>query len=464
MKTLKTLLIIILSISALSCQKDDISYLSEISSVADTKIESQNITPQKIYTTSIQNHEWNRGLFTHSIDFIDFGGTSPVEVGTSFSYFDYDLDGDLDIFAFPESILRGNKSQGGWPPPVLLINEGLTPSRRSIKWKMVENIVPNFNVTRGYRKLTSADLNNDGYLDFVGFNAEDPYAGNGFRIMGGIDTFIFNPEDGTFTYNEVFPYSEGALPYFHGGTLADVNQDGWVDIIGGGVSANIFFNNQGSFNGEYIQVSKYKSSGHSNADIYSIDAIDINKDGYPDLLVGASKKPWSNGYYETFDREDFGKPSEIYFGSPEYPHYKNEPDIVLDLEYDYTDLNENQWLSSTFSANMDWSVIDFDNDGDLDIFTFLIKDYGTTSVILYHENDNGDFIPKTEEVFESGHQFFDMQYSVGGGLSYFKVWDIDGDGIKEILFEITSIDGKNGYKKVNGKYRKVAIPNIYNTN
>ena len=80
MKKYLFLLLIIIS----SCSKEEL----------DDYIEppNPNPIPQTIYSTSIQNHEWNDGWYSRDRE------SYPVEFFSAFEYFDYDLDGDLDIF------------------------------------------------------------------------------------------------------------------------------------------------------------------------------------------------------------------------------------------------------------------------------------------------------------------------------------------------------------------------------
>lgn len=505
------LLLPIIFISCISCEKDEIYDLIENVEVIETEgdviddtdgvvdestettdenqpdetkpptteefIYSAGSYEQTIYPTSIQNHEWNSGWYQgdgshgYGADLYEMGGTSFVYPSPSITYFDWDFDGDIDVFTFAHQIRdeSNNNIQDKERKPVILENNGLINGR--IDWILREDISPNWPGVRGYRKIATADIDNDGDLDVVAFNAEDPYDGNGNRFMGGIDLYRFNKEDGKFYYEQISPYGEKAYYYFHGGTLGDVNNDGWVDIIGGGTGPKIILNNQGTFiwNTHY-EVTKYNSYDWDLADVYSIDAIDINNDGLLDLLVGASKKPKMYWYFDFFERKDFGAPGEIFLNTGTYPYYNNEPDIILPVEYDYSNQSEQVWKDQTFGVHYDWSVIDFDNDGDLDIFSYLLQDGDTNVLIQYHENIGNTFLPKTSEVFEDGEQFLpgyslgNLGSPAGSALIWIKSWDIDGDGEVEVLFEGTSPNGTTGLKKVNGKLKKYTIPNIYSTN
>lgn len=508
MRNFKTLLFLVLSLSILSCEKDDIYDLMENAEIINTETdtiddtdggvdessentdgsqsdESETTTTQEfvysagsyeqtIYPTSIQNHEWNKGWYQHEgDDWFENGGTSRIWPSPSITYFDWDFDGDLDVFTFVHQIRdSSNNNYLKYPEenkPVILENQGVVGGR--IQWVLRDDISPNWPGTRGYREIGTADIDNDGDLDIVAFNAEDAIWWNGDISKGGIDLYRFNKEDGKFYYEQISPYGELAYYYFHGGTLGDVNNDGWIDIIGGGTGPKIILNNNGTFNwNTHYEVTKYNSTGWDLGNVYSIKSIDINGDGLLDLLVGASKRPRMHWYFDFFERKDYGAPGEIFLNTGTYPYYNDEPDIILPVEYDYSNQSEQVWLKQTFGVHYDWSVIDFDNDGDLDIFSYLLQDGDTTVLIQYHENIGDSFLPKTSEVFEDGEQFIygrslgNLGSPDGTPLIWIKSWDIDGDGDVEVLFEGMSPNGRTGFKKVNGKLTKYTIPNIYSTN
>lgn len=454
MKTLIKKVSIILSILIVSsCSKDEL-----YDNVSDNSV---NVDPPKtlitppIYPTSIQNNEWNSGWYTTIYDWAGNGGTSQVIFMVSGTFIDFDKDGDVDVFVAAEQVHDDTGYRIGQNYPLILENQGVKDGIKQWKTRMdlVETPYKNAN-GRNYRKLTSADIDNDGDLDIVAFNAEDPQVLNSFRIMGGID--IFRNNNGKFVFEEVVPYQEGHNTYFHGGTLGDVNNDGWVDIIGGGTSPKVYLNNSGKFENTFFEPTMFKEGFYDVADIYSIEIFDINQDGYNDLLVGAAKKPWSPFYSLVYTMEDFGRNSEIYFGKAEYPYFETYPSIRLEPEINYA-IYGSRMTEYTFDANMDWVVTDFDNDGDYDIFTGSMKPQGIeNNTITYYENiDNKEWVESNDKVFVQGQQYFDKN------LSWIKVWDIDGDGKKEILIEASSRNPNfNAWKQNSeGKYYQTLIRN-----
>ena len=205
MKKYLFLLLIIIS----SCSKEEL----------DDYIEppNPNPIPQTIYSTSIQNHEWNDGWYSRDRE------SYPVEFFSAFEYFDYDLDGDLDIFCrvgfYPN---QGDSNAANTNNDIrILINNNNT-------WTLADRDIVDIQPNRAYRKIVTVDIDNDGDLDMIGFNAEDPAEFNGYRTMGGLDLFRFN--DGKFYFEEIIPYQEGNPTFFHSGTAADINNDGRIDI------------------------------------------------------------------------------------------------------------------------------------------------------------------------------------------------------------------------------------------
>lgn len=442
---MKKFILPLIALSLFSCTKDEIIF-DEITFI--------NPIPQTIYNTSVQNHEWNDGWYSTILDNINNGGSSKVEFHCGGTYLDYDFDGDMDMFIVSEYLLddSGNKKPNTEYTIVLLENQGLGANHK-IKWKLVEDKIST-QPKRIYRKVVSGDIDNDGDLDIVAFNAEDPYEGNGNRIMGGIDIFRFN--DGVFTFEEVVPYSTTMHNYFHGGALGDVNGDGFIDIVSGTTSLKIFLNNNGTFTNDFIEPTEYSETGKGLTQMFSHEVFDINGDGYNDLLLGTARSINNSGYWNTYGEEGgiklYAKHSEIFYGKPDYPYFEKEPSVILDSEYEFS--TDDNWRILTWDGNMDWVITDFDDDGDYDFFTYVIRPYvaGGPSLISYYENQDNNFIIKTKEVFGYNQEFFN------DGVSWLKVWDIDGDGNKEILIEESNTTGFNAWiKKNDNKYYQETI-------
>lgn len=442
MKNYKILSLLVLLIFTWSCQKDDIYDLTDDIKIVNGGILTTNPIPQTIYPTSFENHERNSGWYNTLNDNILYGGTSNVEFHSGVSYIDYDLDGDEDIFVVSEKLINldGHGINDSQQLVGMLINNGIDSSG-NIKWTFATGMFDH-QPKRIYRKTTVADIDNDGDLDIVAFNAEDPYEGNRNRIMGGIDIFRF--ENGKFTFEEMYPYSQGMENYFHNGALGDFNNDGWIDIVGGTSELKVFLNDgAGNFKDYYMPT--HYDSNHSTgmAGIFSTEVFDINQDGYMDLLLGTARNNNSSFYWDYYE-EDGGKKmlknhSEIYFGKPEYPYFDINPSIIIEGEHDFS--NHPNWDTLTWDGNMDWTIADFDNDGDYDFIVYLIRPQGVggPSALSYYENNNNVFTAKTKELFGYNQEFFP------DGISWIKTYDINNDGKLEILIEESKNAGFNAW-------------------
>ncbi|MEL0103691.1 MAG: VCBS repeat-containing protein, partial [Gammaproteobacteria bacterium] len=404
--------------------------IEELEILVDIK---NNPIPQTIYPTALQNHEWNKGWYSRERE------SFPVEFFSAFEYFDYDLDGDLDIFCrvdfFP--------GQGGDPANTNNSLRVLIKNKNT--WTVAdENIIEQSG--RGYRKISTVDVDNDGDLDMIAFNAEDPAEYNQYRYMGGLDLFRF--EDGKFYYEELYPYQEGNIHYFHSGTAGDINNDGWVDIIAG--NGNVWLNKG---DGSYEET-PFKLIQNDKSSWYSSEMIDVNGDGYNDLLIGKSHDDY--WYFEQGGTDEmYGRTQFIYFGKSQYPYFDMDNPYTLPTNYDFYGTSE--LIEKGLSSTMDFAVIDFDKDGLLDIFTLshsAIKPphgdgtSGQINVLEYYEN-NGDntFTNKSDNIFlNKSNELSDSK------TNWWKVWDVDGDGNLEIILEVEEYEFTHFRKDNQGKY------------
>ncbi|MDW7691418.1 VCBS repeat-containing protein [Flammeovirgaceae bacterium SG7u.111] len=138
------------------------------------------------------------------------------------SFFDYDQDGDLDVFVANYPNVK--VSQGNSFYKLKMDENRLEESGHLYRNKgnnTFENVtdeaqVRNFGLTLG---LVTSDLNNDGWVDM--------YVSNDFNVP---DYFYLNQKDGTF--KEVLQQATRQTSMFGMGTdAADFNNDGLVDIV-----------------------------------------------------------------------------------------------------------------------------------------------------------------------------------------------------------------------------------------
>jgi hypothetical protein len=123
--------------------------------------------------------------------------------------------------------------------------------------------------------ILAGDVNNDGNSDLVVFNQED----------GAVGILLGNG-DGTFQSEVINQVGDWALQ----GALGDLNNDGYLDIVVPVSPSQIavLLNNQ---NGTFASPVTYNSAYVLNAPPYyypephSVAIGDLNKDGYPDIVI-----------------------------------------------------------------------------------------------------------------------------------------------------------------------------------
>ena len=419
--------------------------------------------PPVEHNTSIQNHEWNNGWFNNNTHHIDYGGTSPSHFRRGFTYFDYEGDGDMDVFACVPHF--ENEIDEEHLEYQIIVNKGTIGG--VVQWEVKKDII--INQLPYYATLLSPiDIEGDGDMDIVVFVGDDPNNYNGGEPAGG-GIFVYVYEDGNYDYKTIEPYvnQEFGVPmdgFFHGGSVGDINGDGLADVVAGTNKIYYWINN-GGYN--FTKITSYNWQDAANPDylnqtdgftffgdfqnlngtgmfICSEHMFDINQDGYIDLFVGIPNDD---------DRSNQGhrKNMRIYYGKAEYPYFNLEPDVILETHIGFDDWNDQ------YSCVLDISITDWDGDGDYDIFTSSYPNNPNkgTMVSYYQNQNNNSFINKTTEVFFGEDYIYDNCSS-----AFVKVFDADGDGTKDLVQETgqpkisSECSTINGWKKQNGKLTK----------
>jgi hypothetical protein len=168
----------------------------------DIYVTKYNQEPNKLYIND------GKGNF---VDKAKEYGLAIVGNGIQSTFFDYDLDGDLDVLIVINGIsVVGFKHEG--VTPILMKNNGD---------ETFTDVTQSAGIThKGYGlSATAADVNNDGWPDF--------YIANDFEEK---DYLYINKKDGTFerkTRNEL-PHT---VMFGMGNDIADFNNDNLMDII-----------------------------------------------------------------------------------------------------------------------------------------------------------------------------------------------------------------------------------------
>ncbi|WP_299217982.1 VCBS repeat-containing protein [uncultured Aquimarina sp.] len=323
---------------------------------------------------------------------------------TQASFFDYDLDGDLDMY---------------------LLNHSVHPNRtygRGVKRKQIDSLSGDrlyrnddnkyIDVTReagifqgaiGYGLgIATSDINNDGYPDI--------YVGNDFFEN---DYLYINQNDGTF--KEVITSSLKTIQHTShfsmGADIADINNDGWSDILSldmlpedlttyksSGTEYGFTIYNQYLKNGyqpQYMQNALQLNRGNENfSEIAFFSGIaatewswtpliaDYDNDGFKDIFISNGIKGATNDMdfisfiandniqkriNEGMTKEDLALIDELPDKKTTNYFYRNSGDLTFE------DVS-NVWSESLPSYSNGAVYADLDNDGDLDIVTNNINE------------------------------------------------------------------------------------------
>lgn len=131
------------------------------------------------------------------------------------------------------------------------------------------------------RKAVVADFNNDGLPDvFVACHGYD-----GSPWPGEPNKLLLNDGKGGFAMTDV-----GAAGFYHGAAAADVNGDGYPDIVVTDIldTAKVFFliNNK---NGTFTKDTTRITATTANTNYFATELVDVNKDGLVDMLLAGAE-------------------------------------------------------------------------------------------------------------------------------------------------------------------------------
>jgi enediyne biosynthesis protein E4 len=326
-----------------------------------------------------------------------------IGFGTHATFFDYDLDGDLDMFQLNHSLHKN----GTFGPRALFQGKfhPLSGDRffRNDKGKYTDitKIIGINSNELGYGLgLAVGDINGDGYPDM--------YIGNDFHEN---DYLYINQKNGTFK-EQITDYIMHTSTFSMGVDIGDLNNDGWNDIMSldmqpytpsvlkaseGEDAFGIYnFKRNFGYNHQYSRNALQINNGNgtmSETAVYSgVHAtdwswatlfLDFDNDGNKDIFISNGiPKRMNDIDYIKFASEDVfqtkiisdkleDKDLDMIRKIPEIKLYnkifRNTPNLHFKDQ-------EAAILNNKLSYSNGAAYADFDNDGDLDIVTTNIND------------------------------------------------------------------------------------------
>ena len=388
------------------------------------------------------------------LDFVHVNGATgqfyyPEILPPGVALFDYDNDGDLDVY-----VVQGRPlGPAGDPPAALMPPRDAKPPtgrlfRNDLQVRADGTRVLHFTDVTEQSGITAnqyglgvaaADVDNDGWVDLLLTN------------FGTVQLF-HNNGDGTFTDVSNTSGVQGEPGVAVSAAFLDYDRDGWLDLY---VGYNVHYtlaneqkcpNTAGArdycppqiYGGRPDRL--YRNLGHGTFVDVSATALlrgkfgpalgvvtaDFNGDGWPDIYVANDGEPnllWINQHNGTF------KESALLAGS------------ALTAE-------------GRAEASMGVDAGDFDNDGDDDLFMTELTGQGSN---LYVNDGSGGF---RDESAASGVGAFSQRFT-GWGTAWF---DFDNDGWLDLLSVNGPIVANEGRANQSFPYdqRKILLRNLRN--
>jgi hypothetical protein len=314
------------------------------------------------------------------------------------SFFDYDRDGDLDLYVMNNTV--NSRMNTSYRPKVL---DGTAMNNDRLFRNNGDNNFTDVTIEAGIvyegfgLGLALGDVNKDGYPDI--------YISNDFISN---DLLYINQGNGTFR-NEITKYMSYQAKSSMGNDMADVNNDGFPDMFTldmlpesyakkrqtiNGFNYRYYVNDykygfehqllrnqlhlhNGFMNGEMLP---YSEVGQMVSGIYNTEWswsplwADYDNDGDKDLIV-------ANGFLKDMTDKDWTKYKADFHGSLlddqeiiDYAPAVKVANIAFENTGELKFTRKNDWLPDIPSYSYGASFVDLDNDGDLDYIANNIND------------------------------------------------------------------------------------------
>lgn len=333
---------------------------------------------------------------THEYGLDDIGNSVQA------TFFDYDLDGDLDLYVanYPPTSFKAPNSYYHYKQNNVtdIETDNLYKNEGDTFIKVTEEAgLKNFGLTLS---ATVGDINQDGWPDL--------YVSNDFSTR---DLLYINNQNGTFSEHSR-ELTKNTSFYGMGVDIADFNNDQLLDIFQvdmtaqdnrrakanmAGMNPQLFWNTvNAGFHYQYMQNSLQLNNGNlkdglpdfSNisrlAGVSSTDwswgplIADFDNDGWKDIFIanGTRREINNKDYFDAWEKER-NKSDSLLQRSLSIPSekidnfiYRNKGDLSFEQVNDSWGLNYKGWSNGSV-------YVDLDNDGDLDIVSNNVDDHAS---------------------------------------------------------------------------------------
>jgi hypothetical protein len=297
-----------------------------------------------------------------------------------------------------------------------------------------------YSTTNHAEKIAAADVNGDGILDVVA----------GGTVGGGFDATLavmINTGNGIFAPPVVYDPAPGARFDSTAVALADLDNDGDMDLIGGGLYEN------GSIDNGAVTIRRNNGNGtFGSAEIIlftnpnfvanpkELTTGFLNGDGFPDIVAAVPSGRAVEGFVAVNSNGSGGFNTPVYYEASQQTFDVAVVDLDGDGDGDVITV-ANSSAAVTVHENLgngSFRVLpryevaslsdavesaDIDNDGDIDIVVNGELDIASNDPLLKILKNNGDgtFAPASD--YTPARNFADM-----------KLRDINGDGFVDMIF------------------------------
>jgi hypothetical protein len=334
-----------------------------------------------------------------------FGPHSGAE-DTDAEFFDYDGDGDLDLYVASGSVEPENGS------PLLLDRIYKNDGRG--KFTYDPNALPELPIRTS--SVAIADFDGDGDLDV--FAAERAIKGRYGVPASGL--FLMNYGKGELRNERRTTRSFKNIGMISDCAAADIDEDGDMDIlaVGDWQGVRVWSNEGGAFAERTLELGFDHSQGLWN----TLKVVDMDNDGHLDIVAGnlgencrleASEEKPMVLFVNDFDANSFSDPILCsYYGDTLYPRVLRH-NLLSQLPY----LKKENLEYKTYARKSVFEVFDT-----LQLERSALLQVQTLSTTVFYNNGNGTFV----------HQKLPLRAQTAP-IYAIEAVDVNGDGLKDLV-------------------------------